>query len=128
MIHEYSLSPYPKKLWVVKDKGFNPSDVFLKRDGSVIDYNNDERDRARASVYPVMHKETGYYGFLVLIYCRLNVSDVSHEAFHVADGVFDDCGVMLTENTGNEHMAYLIGYIAGCLWDVNNNKIKDSNE
>ena len=128
MIHEYFLSPYPRKLWVVKDKGFNPNDMFVDRSGGIINFDNNERDGARASVFPVIQKETGKYGFLVLILCRLNASDVIHEASHVADGVFDDCGVMLTENTGNEHIAYLIGYIAGCLWDVNNNKIKDSNE
>lgn len=42
----------------------------------------------------------------------LNISDVCHESFHAADYVFDRAGMIYNPQSGNEHAAYLIGWIS----------------
>jgi hypothetical protein len=41
-----------------------------------------------------------------------DVNTLAHESFHVASRIFDYTGNLLQPETSNEHMAYLIGFIA----------------
>lgn len=47
----------------------------------------------------------------------INVASCAHEAFHVADFIADRVGLVVSEGTGNEHMAYLIGWITNKIFD-----------
>ena len=47
----------------------------------------------------------------------ISVPTVCHESFHCADFIFERVGACITENTCNEHMAYLIGWISGRIFD-----------
>lgn len=47
----------------------------------------------------------------------------AHEAFHVVDFVADACGLDYVRNTGNEHIAYLIGRVVELFEDWKNKVI-----
>ena len=47
----------------------------------------------------------------------LSVVDLAHEAFHAADFIADNVGLVYSPGSANEHMAYLVGSIVGGLWD-----------
>lgn len=47
----------------------------------------------------------------------INVADMAHEAFHIADFIADKVGLFTQYETGNEHMAYLIGHISQRVFD-----------
>lgn len=49
--------------------------------------------------------------YLPIVDGRVNIPDLAHESFHVADSVFDYTGTDLQYNNANEHMAYLIGFV-----------------
>lgn len=44
-----------------------------------------------------------------------NLSTVAHEAFHAADFMMDTLGMVFNKDCQNEHVAYLIGWIARCI-------------
>ena len=39
------------------------------------------------------------------------VSTTAHECYHVADMIFEKCGVEYKDDSGNEHMAYLLDWL-----------------
>lgn len=45
------------------------------------------------------------------------VATLSHEVFHMADFIFERTGMEIQDGTGNEHMAYLIGYLTDVVFD-----------
>ena len=55
--------------------------------------------------------------YLPVINGGLSVPTLCHESFHCADFIFERVGMHIAENTGNEHMAYLIGWISGRIFD-----------
>lgn len=40
-----------------------------------------------------------------------SIPDMSHEVFHACDMIADNVGLVLSEQTGNEHFAYLTGWV-----------------
>lgn len=48
----------------------------------------------------------------------MTVKNISHESFHASDKICDLLGIELQENGINEHVAYLIGWIADCCEQV----------
>lgn len=122
-IHQFDPIIYPLKLWIVK----NPNIVELK--SKFLVYTNDElnvdtRQAAYASTYNkvVLYKETNKYGILIMLNEKLNVNQIAHEATHAVRVIWD----WLNEDfTGVEADAYLVGWIAECINQVNINKFKD---
>ncbi len=55
---------------------------------------------------------------------KLNMSNVAHEAFHVCDFIADRVGLVLSEDTGNEHFAYLTGWIVEAILYAHENEMK----
>lgn len=45
------------------------------------------------------------------------ISDIAHEAFHAADFIAEYVGMEYKEGSGNEHVAYLIGFIVDFILD-----------
>ena len=113
---------YPAKLWVTCDKedlnkiftfcyASNPTEPMKEV------YNPAENNTGVIVTIPVIHKSTGYYGTLVVIlkYEELIAGDEAHEAVHVADYIYDHCGMYSQKMNENEQYAYLVGWAAGCI-------------
>lgn len=113
---------YPAKLWVTCDKedlnkmftfcyASNPTESMKEV------YNPAENNTGVIVTIPVIHKSTGYYGTLVVIlkYEDLIAGDEAHEAVHVADYIYDHCGMYSQKMNENEQYAYLVGWAAGCI-------------
>lgn len=49
---------------------------------------------------------------------KLDMTDCAHESFHIADLMLDMVGMEYTHDTGNEHIAYLIGWTMGCVLEA----------
>lgn len=45
----------------------------------------------------------------------VNISTIAHESFHAADFMMDTLGIVFNKDCENEHVAYLIGWIARCI-------------
>ena len=48
---------------------------------------------------------------------EIHVADTAHEAFHAADFICDSAGMVNFEGSGNEHIAYLVGWIVSKIFD-----------
>lgn len=63
-------------------------------------------------------------GDTIWIYLRkqdngcIDVSSCAHECFHAADFIFERVGATISYGTGNEPMAYLIGYLVNKVFDA----------
>lgn len=45
---------------------------------------------------------------------KLDMTDCAHESFHIADLMLDMVGMEYQHESGNEHVAYLVGWAMGC--------------
>lgn len=46
---------------------------------------------------------------------RVNIRSAAHEAYHVADWVLEHVEMEYKHNSGNEHVAYLVGHVCECI-------------
>jgi hypothetical protein len=125
-IHRFDPVIYPRKLWIVKgcEKKFI-NDRFVERLGEEIALYDDERNEADCTVIcDVILKETEECGYLVYIQSDLSIGQIAHEAVHVAVGLFKDIGAYLDPDN-QEPFAYLVGWIADCINQVETGKLKD---
>jgi hypothetical protein len=111
---KYSLEPYPRELYVdiLSDESKkNIINKFYTVNGENI--NPEEFNNYAAGVIRVINKKTQNYGYVVVFRpTSINISNISHEAYHVADVISEDVGLEYCINSGNEHIAYLVGHIA----------------
>ncbi len=127
-IYKFDPVVYPRKLYVARG-----SDVevlhkyFVQRDGSVIGFGDDADNPSVCSVIPCMSTVDGKFGVLVLMRGDMGVSDVSHEAVHVAMGVFRDIGSYVDADN-QEPFAYLVGWVAKCIWAAKSGKADEWGE
>lgn len=126
-IHQFDPTIYPRKLWVIKGGTSNDiSDSFTEPDGTDIYLPIEAGKEPKATTLRVRHKESGKYGVLVWIQTRIDVSDVAHEAVHVASCIFDDCNMSMGFDGGeDEHFAYLAGFASDCINQVRTNKFRE---
>jgi hypothetical protein len=121
-IHQFDPVIYPIKLWIIKKPNLiEVKDKFLVHNNNELNIQNNKN--AYASTYNkiVIYKETNKFGILILLHNKLSISNISHEATHAARIIWD----WLTENcTEAEADAYLVGWIADCIEQVNTNKFK----
>lgn len=61
----------------------------------------------------VSHDGSNFY---VYISNGTDIETVCHESYHIASRICDWTGMLPTPDTGNEHIAYLVGYIANKIW------------
>ncbi len=47
----------------------------------------------------------------------LHIGITSHECYHIADMIFEKCGVEYKFDSGNEHMAYLLDWLVERTFD-----------
>lgn len=125
-IHEFYPSVYPRRVWIVKKASNDQIKAsFCERDGKEIVFGNDTGNEAACMVFPsIMLKENGKYGVLVVMREDLNVGQIAHEASHVALEIFNDVGACITYGN-QEPYAYLVGWVADCIYQVKTGKFKD---
>lgn len=123
VFHEFNPVLYPLKLWVVKNPtGEAIKNRFEEHNGKPI--NADFRDIAVASTYNriVCDKQTNKFGILISIHSTPSVGSTAHESTHAARFIWD----WLDEvEPSAEADAYLVGWIADCIWQVKTNKFRD---
>lgn len=111
---KYNLEPYPRELYVEilsEESKKNIINKFYTVNGENI--NPEEFNNYAAGVIRVINKKTQNYGYVVVFRPNnINISSISHEAYHLADALLEDTGMEYNYNSGNEHIAYLVGYIA----------------
>ncbi len=121
-IYEFDPQIYPRKVWIMTTKNLKYiQEHFCERNFNEIDpvdYN------FVACVIPCRRKSDRLLGFLLWIYDYkdLDIKVAAHEAYHLADGIVQDTGMCYVNSTGNEHVAYLVGYYTDCICKVKNKK------
>lgn len=67
-----------------------------------------------------IYEEDGKAAFVLYLEKRFNsicVTTTAHECYHIADMIFENCGVEYNYESGNEHMAYFLDYLVGRAFD-----------
>lgn len=122
----YDPEIYPVYLYVGTVECLNEANKLFDGYDTMQDASNDQNpgdivvsnDKVDGVTVCVREKKTGAVGLLVLINTKLAKNTVSevvpHESVHVADGIFDYLGIVKSNyEHGNEHYAYLVGWVAG---------------
>ena len=120
-IHQFDPVIYPVKLWVSFTKDLTPiADRFKQINNK--EFDSEFKDCLEAFTQPVIEKETGLYGIIVVFRDKkVSVSLMAHEATHVNQLIW----TRINEDTiGVEAEAYLVQWIVDCLDQVNRNKFK----
>lgn len=123
VFHKFSNSIYPTDIVVVITNNETAiKNRFLDRDGDEIELpiqcdalvaNVTERDtRERCELIVFRKKE------------YMTIATIAHEAFHAMQNIAEKVGLQCYDDSCNEHMAYLIGWIADCCDQVRTNKFK----
>lgn len=125
VIHEFDPIIYPRKLWIMITD--NPKDIeeyFEDEKGRKLDYESFKN--RRASTMSAIRKDTDDFGVLIVFHKEeyLTISTIAHESFHVADWFCDILGLDCEREKSNEHIAYLIGWVAQCCEKVKGIKFK----
>ena len=120
-IHQFDPVIYPVKLWVSFTKDLTPiADRFKQTDNK--EFDSEFKDCLDAFTQPVIEKETGLYGIIVVFRNKkVSASLMAHEAAHVNQLIW----TTINEDTiGMEAEAYLLEWVVDCLDQVNRNKFK----
>lgn len=107
---EYDPAIYPRKLWVsVGASTKELSEMFMGIE--------DVDDTAIAVTYETCRKEDNYAGVLVRFRNRTDItpSVIAHEATHAALNIYEYVGAEV-DTKNQEPFAYLLGWIADCIW------------
>ena len=124
---EYDLVIYPRKLWVeilCKETIKSVCKNYNYIDGEPIPEDELKDEKGAAYTLHCERKKDGKYGIVVLFSTEsLNAPYFAHEAFHVIDCIVNACGLRYVNDTGNEHIAYLIQYVVSCFEDWFNKQI-----
>ena len=124
-IYEAELVIYPRIIWITY--GWKTKDVEKEFEPAKGYTFSEDDDGAAATTYQrVVKLSTNKYGILINFASKagMTISAIAHEAFHAADDLCDELGMCNSENTGNEHIAYLVGHIADLIYQVKTNKFK----
>ena len=118
----FSNGIYPRRLYVAV--GLSEDDVnrmFISERGMLtLDWEGSDA----ATFDEVRDRDTLTYGSLVVFRSKQEMTPkvMAHEAVHVMDSFMDVLGIERAEEGTNEHLAYLMGWIVGCMDDVKTGK------
>ena len=111
---KYNLELYPRAIYVEILSEESKNDIinkFYTINGDDIDFS--EFNNYSAGVLRVIKKSTKELAYIVVFKPEnISISNIAHEAYHVADALLEDTGMEYNYNSGNEHIAYLVGHIA----------------
>lgn len=124
-VHEFDLTPYKRKLWVVKNgdaKTLNES--FNDKENKPLEnYFLDIKYFAGyVSEKVLIKKDTGYFGIVVNITSGIKNKEIAHEAIHVVGTLFGNVGVDFDFNN-QEPFTYIAEYVYDCIEKVAKNRI-----
>ena len=123
IFHEFNPVIYPLKVWIVKNPTKEATlERFEHHDG--VEITHDVKEGSIAGVYNrvLCEKSTGNYGILISIFSSASVSNIAHEATHAARYIWNWIGEY---DPALEADAYLVGWIADCMWQVKTGKFKN---
>lgn len=109
-IFEYNPVIYPRKLWVSVG-------ASTKELNEVFEEVGDMEDSSIATVYSVCRTENKMDGMLIRFNNRMDMtpSVIAHESVHAAMGIYGYVGAEV-DLDNQEPFAYLVGWIADCIW------------
>jgi hypothetical protein len=118
-VYSYKCSVYPVNLDVIFDAhqaDYLNSKYYWSQDPEATFVYED--DNAYGATYDlVATKDTNIRTVLVVFDGIPNAPQMSHEAFHVMNGIFKEVGLEFNTSTraSNEHLAYLIEWAVECM-------------
>lgn len=122
-LYRFDLEIYPRILFVL----IGMDDKAVKEYFSNINVDDLQplpSDTSDACTYQfVRERETRNLGALVVFKSRkcMDIKTITHESFHVLDAFVKDLDLD-HDGTNNEHLAYLLGWIASKIEEAKNNK------
>lgn len=126
-IHLFDPVTYPRKLFVMKGKKAKKTikEAFSNLDGDDLDVDDVDTDSVGACTWKSIRlRSTGKLGTLVWFVNDYSIKSAAHEAVHVVNGIFKECGVDMHYDH-DEHYAYLLGWVVDCLWQTLTGNFKD---
>ena len=125
-VHEFDPVLYPRKIWVVKGTGMDMQqkikDAYRTPDDDSLSM--DEVNKVKAVVWNVMETaERHEYGVLIWLRTKVDPGVAAHESIHAANYICRDCDIHF-DALNDEHYAYLVGFIADCIWQTWTGKFK----
>lgn len=114
-IHQFELTIYPRKLWVVKGGSFKDIEraFYIEQSEEV----EDMLESCKAITFRASIKDGDWLGVVVYIKQKMVIKDIAHEALHVSSVIFSDIGVK-GDFYNDEAQAYLVGFAADCINQV----------
>ena len=127
VVHQFDPVIYPRLIFVVKGAGPDMEkkldDAYRTPDDDHLSF--DGADKCKAGVWNVMEtSDRGKYGILIWLREKVDPGVVAHESVHAANNICIDCGIHF-DARNDEHYAYLVGFIADCIWQTWTGKFKD---
>lgn len=115
---------YPRQLYIAVgvDENFVNDTFFSDKGSFVLDW-----EGAYAATFDeVKERSTQVYGSLVVFRSKNEMTPkfMAHEAIHVLDSFMNILGLERAVDGTNEHLAYLIGWIVGCMDEVKAGKVE----
>jgi len=121
-IHQFDPIIYPVKLWIVTHPILDEiKKNFVEHDEAPLSIGAKSSGVAQTYSKIVINNNTNKYGILIVLYSKISVGQIAHEATHAARVVWDWLGEY---STGIEADAYLVGWVADCIDQVKTNKFK----
>ena len=109
---------YPRRLYVAVGVGtdFANEWFFSERGRLAIDWEGSDA----LTFDEIKERSSGVYGSLVVFRSKQEMTPkvMAHEAVHVMDSFMDVLGIERAKDGTNEHLAYLMGWIVGCMDEV----------
>lgn len=124
IFHEFSPEIYPRKLWIcICDKESIIEERFSLDSKYSSSNDSFSTEGCHALACAVQDKSNNNKGCLIVFAKKKNINFdiVSHESVHAADYICQELGILSQEfSGGNEHYAYLVGWIAKCCEQTKN--------
>ena len=122
--HKFKCDLYPFNLVVVITNNETAiNEQFKEENGEEI---SDLPESCEALTMNVRERKTNAQTSLIVFRKReyMTTEIMCHESFHAMQDIAEKIGLTFHNNDANEHMAYLIGWIADCCQQVKTNKFK----
>jgi hypothetical protein len=125
MIHEFDPLIYPRNIWITVGNSVEEIKREFKFSSDDEKYFSQNIGKDSAIGFKVIQRSTGYKGILMSFRDKksMTVGTIAHESVHIADYLYEESGAysqVLSEK--NEPYAYLVGWIADCIYKLKNNK------
>lgn len=117
MIKELDLTPYPRKLWIVR----NESIENLKSKFDLDELQCDMIDSESYCGLALSTSKNKNAGYMVILYDEATLSTCLHEAIHVVMDLYSDLEMNISNDMDQEPFAYYVEYVFNLLSNERNN-------